>query len=145
MSLKNLKPEDVGTPETLATYCQQQTGIPYPTGKQIAILKQAINKFFAAYPDASYSSLTNLVNWSKVKERRYAHIANLVNGGVRYAYMDGFMPEIDPRRKKDNIDCLIDEALRIERDPQTRAMLLNAWSDSTKTQIYEDWLTTQRK
>jgi len=145
MSLKDLKADDVNTPEMLARFCQQQTGIPYPTGKQIALLKKAIKGFFAAYPDASYSSLTNLVMWSKIRDRRYAHVANLVNGGVRYAYMEGFLPELDPRRKNDNIDRLIDEALQVEKDPQTRAVLLNAWTETSKKQIYEDWLSTQKE
>lgn len=136
----NLKPDEVNSPETLARFCQEQTGIPYPTGKQMSLLKTSIKKFFVAYPDASYSSLTALVQWSKDKNRRYAHISNLVNGGIRYAYMAGYIPEIDPRTKKGNIDSLIDAALREEKNASRRMALMNPWTQEAKETAYIEWL-----
>jgi hypothetical protein len=141
----NLSPEEVNDPDTLARFCQEQTGIPYPTGKQMAFLKTSIRKFFEAYPEATYVSLTNLVQWSKVKNRRYAHIANLINGGLRYAYIDGYVPEIDPRTKRGNIDALIDDALRIEQNPVKRIALMGPWTQAAKEAAYTSWLKEKEK
>lgn len=137
----NLKPEQVDTPEKLARFCQEQTGIPYPSGAQIAILKKAIKEFFKENPHATYSSLTNVVLWSKAKGRRYAHVANLVKGGMRYAYLDGYIPELDPNRNQKNLHELITEALAIENDPQRKNMLVTNWT----TEGYDNWLRTRQK
>lgn len=134
-----LGPEEVNSPETLARYCQEQTGIPYPTGAQIAGLRKTVKGFFAEYPDATYITLTNLVQWSKIKSRRYAHVANLISGGLRYAYLDGYLPELNPRTKRGNIDELIDEALRQEQDPERRNALMAPWTQAAKEAAYQEW------
>lgn len=137
----NLKAEEVDTPEKLARFCQEQTGVPYPTGAQIGALKKAINAFFKEYPNATYKSLTNLVLWSKEKNKRYAKVANLVTGGMRYAYVDGYIPEIDPRYNQRSLDELMSEAINLETDPQKKMMLLNSWS----LEAYEKWSKEREK
>ncbi len=137
----NLKPHEVDTPEKLARFCQEQTGIPYPTGVQMGLLKKKIKEFLEDNPKATYSSLTNLVLWSKDKGRRYAHVANLVSGGVRYAYMDGYLPELDPNKTDKSLDELITDAINVETDPQKKMMLINSWS----LEAYEQWSKNRQK
>lgn len=134
--VKNLKPEEVNSPETLARFCQEQTGIPYPSKGQIAVLRKAVREFFEKYPNATYESLTNLVKWSKDNHRRYAQTANLINGGVRYAFSAGYMPELDPKYSVKSVDDLINEALAVEQDHFKRDLLIANWSKAA----YDNWL-----
>lgn len=131
-----LTAKDVCSPETLAQYCQEQTGIPYPSKGQIAILRKAVKEFFEKYPNATYESLTNLVKWSKDNHRRYAQTANLISGGVRYAFAAGYMPELDPKYTEKSLETLLNEAIAIETDPFKRDTLIMNWNRAA----YDEWL-----
>lgn len=124
----NLKPHEVDTPEKLARFCQEQTGIPYPSGAQIATLKKGINEFFLMYPQATYSSLTNIVLWAKANNKRYSQTATLIKGGLRFAFVDGYLPEIDPKYSQKTLDEQLTDAINVEKDPQKKMMLINSWS-----------------
>jgi hypothetical protein len=131
-----LKPEEVNSPETLARFCQEQTGIPYPSKGQIAVLRKAVKEFFEKYPTATYTSLTNLVKWSKDNHRRYAQTANLISGGTRYAFAAGYLPELDPKYSEKSVGDLINEALAVETDPIKRDVLITNWNKAA----YDQWL-----
>lgn len=132
--------DDVDSVQKLAQYCQQQTGIPYPTGRQLGDLRNACNKFFEKYPHTSFQTLCNIVDWAKHRKKRYATCANLIRGGFRYAFADGYLNELDPTYSEDHIDNLIIEALKLETDQVWRDFLIGGRTDSAKVELYREWL-----
>lgn len=135
-----IKRVDVTNGKKLAYYCQQETGVPLPTGKQYALLYASIKEVFAMYPQANYQTLCSVVEWAKKKGFRYAHVGNLIKNGLRYAYQDGFLPELDPRNHPNNIENLILDALRVETNEYWIDRLILSTTPEAKEETYEEWL-----
>ena len=137
-----IKPEDVVDAQSFAAYAQQKLGVPYPTGKDIAILRRQVKQLFEQQPTATWMTLVRTVQWAVEKKKRYARVYTLV-GAFRYAYADGYLPELDPKEAVDeDVERGIAEALQIERDAtwrrrligaqgEMRATVLNAWRESS--------------
>jgi hypothetical protein len=130
--------DQVTDPKSYANYVQQNLGTPFPTGKQMVILRKTIKDFFKAYPDADYGTLIRLVEWAKARKKKYAHCYALVSS-FRYAWSDGYLPELDPNPTKE-IDRAIEEAIAKESDEEWRRRLGMASGIEVKTEIYNAWL-----
>lgn len=129
-------------PEKFASFCQQETGIPYPTVKQMIDMKKQINDFFAMYPQANYGSLCGMVRWAKERRKRYATPGNLIRGGFRYAWRDGYLPELDPNYDDvdENLEEKIEAALNRERDAEWRRRLIVAQTNDARREVYGEWV-----
>lgn len=133
-------PADVHDARTFAEYAHQKLGIPYPTGKSIATLKKSLNEFFEHYPQADYFTMCRVVDWAAHKRKRYAHAYQLVYA-FRYAYQDGFLPELDPNREltDEELEAAINDALTVERDAEWRRRLIIAHGVEARRHVYEEW------
>lgn len=123
--------------ETAAKFCQQQVGCGYVTGKDLGIFKKKVNELFDHYPAADWQTIVRTAEWAKARRRRFAHLFQLVEA-VRYAYEDGYLPELDPRNQAD-VDDQIREALRDELDPDWRRRLMIAQGMQAKSMVLEQW------
>lgn len=135
-----MSPQDVVDAKSFANFAQQKLGIPYPTQKSIAVLNKALKEFFAQYPQADYSTMCRLVEWAISKKKRFAHTYSLVYA-FRYAYKDGYLPELDPNRERtnDDLEALIEEALVVEKDPEWRRRFMVAHGVKARGEVYEAW------
>lgn len=133
-------PHEVVDAKSFASYAQQRLGIPYPTRKSIAVLNKALKEFFAQYPQADYGTMCRLVEWAIAKRKRFAHTYSLVYA-FRYAYKDGYLPELDPNRERtnDDLEALIEAALVVEKDPEWRRRLMVAHGVKARSEVYEAW------
>lgn len=134
-----IKRSEVTNVRKLAYYCQQETGIPVPDGKQYLIVSANINEIFTQFPQANYQTLCSVIEWAKQKGVRYAHVGNLIKKGLRYAYLEGYLPELDPRNHPDNIDNLIRAALRVETDDYWLDRLIRSTTTEGKEATYRSW------
>jgi hypothetical protein len=57
-------------PRAFAEYCQQTIGTPWPTLKDMTILRKKIKEFFEHYPRCDYRSLCRVANWCRARKRR---------------------------------------------------------------------------
>lgn len=131
--------EDVVDGKTFARYVQQRLGTPYPTVKNLVILNKAIKDFFESYPHVGYDSLCNMVDWAKAKNKKFAETYSLVSV-YRYAWKDGFLPELDPVNvESENFQVKEDELLNNETDPYWRNKIISAQTIEAKEQIYNLW------
>lgn len=131
--------ENVVDNKTFARYVQQRLGVPYPTTKNLVILNKAVKSFFEEYPHLGYESLCNLVDWAKAKNKRFGDTYVLVNM-YRYAWQDGFMPELDPIDPEAvGVQEKEDYLLEHEEDSYWRNKMLDAQTFEAKTAIYESW------
>ena len=135
-----LTPDDVHDAKTFATYCQQTLGIPYPRQQDIRYLHKSLREFFEHYPQADYYTLCRIVEWAKAKKKRYAHVNKLVYA-FRYAYADGFLPELDPNSEPvdEQLEELIEAALKEETDDEWRRRLMIARGVTARTEVYQAW------
>lgn len=139
-----LKREDVVTAEKLAEYCQQQTGIPYPTKAAMGKFKKSCNEFFLQYPNTDYRTLCGVVDWAKNNRKRYSDVSRLIMYGMRFAFADGYLTELDPSNREDHIDNLIIEALQLETDPDWRENIMAARSGRARMDVYNQWLKLRK-
>lgn len=144
-----LTQEDVVDYKTFARYCSQQTGTPYPTGKQIAILRKNIKELFEQYPSMDYHSLCRIVEWSKAKHKRYATPGGMLGGGMRFAWRDGYLPECSPGwvpldpETEDNIAVAVQKEMYDDAapaDPSWLHRLANSRGNAQRKGVYEQWL-----
>jgi hypothetical protein len=114
-------------------------GTPYPTGKQMAILKRQLKDLFANNKNASYATLVRTVEWCKARKKRPPHSYTLI-AWIRYAWADGYLPELDAKAPVDEpLESLITEALEIEADQQWRYKLIGAQGIEARRKIFESW------
>lgn len=135
-----IKPTDVHDAMSFAAYAQQKLGTPYPTGKSIAMLKKSLNEFFEHYPQADYLTMCRVVEWARAKKKRYPHANQLVYA-FRYAYADGYLPELDPNTEvvDEDLEAQIEAALRDERDEGWRHRLITAAGPTARREVFEAW------
>lgn len=131
--------KDVVDSKTYARYVQQKLGVPYPTVKNLVILNKAIKDIFEEYPHINYDTLCNLVDWAKAKNKKFAETYSLVSM-YRYAWKDGFLPELDPvNAELEDFQSKEDELLAKETDPYWRNKIISAQTLEAKQQIYDLW------
>lgn len=135
-----LPPSEVKDSKSFATYCQQELGTPFPSQKNMPALRRQIKEFFERYPNADYYSLCRIVDWAKSRKKRLAH-AHVVVASFRYAWADGFLPELDP--SKQTVDAGLEDriksALEVETHPFWRERLMGAEGVKARTAVYDAW------
>ena len=122
---------------SFAAYASQELGIPYPTKSHLFSTKALIDDLFELYPELSWNSLCGLVEWAKIKNKRYSTLMPLIHS-YRYAYQDGYLNEINPN-SSEGLDAKIASALEQETDPEWRRRLERSKGPSRKV-VYAAWL-----
>lgn len=129
--------------EAFARYAQQQIGIPYPTQKDLGILKKKIKELFAKYEQMDYYALCRLVTWAKNRKKRFARIWALVEA-YRDAWAEGQLPELDPKPVVDeDVELGIQRALGVETNESWRRRLTLAVGPEARGKALLEW--TQRE
>lgn len=135
-----LKPKHVVDAKTFAVYTQQRLGVPTPTIANLVILRKRIKGLFAEYPQMDYGSLCKIVEWAKGKRKRYSQTYQVV-AAFRYAWKDGYLPELDPKViQDDTLEANIEAALLVETDPELRRKLHVATTIDGRRYAYQYWL-----
>ena len=130
--------EDVKNARTWAGYASQTAGIPYPTTKELVVVNKESAKLFEMYPNLTWSGLCQLALWAKARRRRYANAGQLLRH-YKFAYQDGYLPEIDSEWPTRQLDEQITAALLVEQSPEWRRRLLTSRGEGRK-RVYEAWL-----
>ena len=129
--------KDVKDAKTFATFATQTTGMPYPSHQMLGKTNKLAKEIFEAYPCVTWETLCKVVLWSKDKKRRFASVYNCLNS-YRYAYADGWLPEMDIDVATKIMDERIAGALRVEKDPEWLRRLVEA-RGPYREKIYKSW------
>lgn len=128
--------DEVKDIQTFSDYARQTSGVPYPSKMILNTAKKEAELLFQQYPNLTWKSLCQIVLWSKAKRRRHEHVLALLRS-YRWAYKDGFLPELD-ETEDTRLDDLIEKALAVESDPEWRRRLLESKGPARK-RTYEAW------
>jgi hypothetical protein len=127
-------------PRAFAEFCQQTIGTPWPTIKDMTILRRKIKEFFARYPQCDYHSLCRVAQWTRSRKRRPTRTWMVVEF-FREAWRDGYLPELDPAEQTEaSVEEGIAFALDEERRPEWRRRLLGARGVEARREAYQEWL-----
>jgi hypothetical protein len=137
-----IRPESVVDMDSAEQFIKQQIGIGYVTQKDGVIFRKKVTDMFKNYPGSSWQTLVRTTEWAKSRRKRYARLHELVEA-VRFAYADGYLPELDSNHQED-IDAQIRAVLRVEMDPEWRRRLLVAQGTRAKMSVLADWQATQK-
>ncbi len=137
-ALATLRSNDVKDATTFARYCQQELGVPRPRGKDFPILRKVIRELFAENPGTNYYTLCRIVDWAKANKKRYALPQNVVYA-FRWAYRDGYLPEMAPVRNDVELEAKITAALAVEQHEGWRYRLLRADGIEARNEVYVAW------
>ncbi len=137
-----ITPDDVQNADDpakeFAEYCRQTLGTPWPTLKDMIILRKKTKEFFEHYPHATWHTLCRVVVFSRSRKRRHAHVWAVMED-FRRAYVAGVLPELDPvNRVDEKFAGLVERALESEDDPSWRRRLLLA-QGSQQEEVYSVW------
>lgn len=122
-----------------AEYVQQTMGVPWPTIRDMSILRKKIKDFFALYPTADYRTLCRVVGFMRSRRRRVPRTWMVVDE-FRKAWAAGQLPELDPGYcSNPSLDAAIAEALTVEQDPAWRRRLLLAQDPASRQEVYASW------
>lgn len=136
---KRLEVADVVDAKTFARFCQQELGVPYPSGKEIAGLQRALKAFFRDNPKITYPMLCRVVGYAKNRRLRPSKAA-VVPQLIGKAWGAGYLPELDARNEPDEqIERDIERALSIETDPERRRVLLCSRGNDTRREVLAAW------
>lgn len=125
-------------PMAFAEYAQQILGVPYPTVKDMTVLRKRIKQFFEYYPRANYFTLCRIVSYCKTRRRRYAKTFMLLEE-YRNAWVDGCLPELDPQETDEELEAAIAAALEVEERTSWRTRLIGAGGLTARRKAYEEW------
>lgn len=127
----------VDSVESFCEYIQQSMGTPYPTVKMMPSTRKTFARFFEQYPKADWQTLCKTVDYCRAKKKRLAQAYSIVSM-VRFAWRDGFLPELDPNVDKE-VDAAIAAALEVETDREWRKRLMLATSVEGKQIALREW------
>lgn len=126
-------------PRAFAEYAQQTLGVPWPTAKDLVILRKKAKDFFEHYPDADWRTLCRVVSWAANRKRRYSRVWMLVED-FRKAWASGALPELDPNtRRSGTVEEEIFKALETETDETWRRRLLLAQGAMQQEEVLAAW------
>lgn len=127
--------------KAFAEYAQQTVGIPFPTIKDMTILRSKAKKFFENCPDADWRTLCKVAQWAKARKRRPPRVFMLVDM-FRDAWSAGYLPELDRAGRTDEtVEAGIERALTMEQRPEWRARLLGARGINARREALHEWQT----
>lgn len=141
--LKTWTPDDVqhapDPAHAFAEYVQQTLGVPWPTVKDMAILRKKCREFFEHYPQVDWRTLCRVVVYMRNRKRRVPRMWMVVDE-FRKAYTAGQLPELDPHRRDDEaITARINEALAVEDDEIWRRRLVLAEGAVHQQEVFQQW------
>lgn len=125
-------------PRAYAEYLQQTMGVPWPTAKDLVILRRKIKEVFENYPQADYYTLCRLAAWCKSRRKRYSRVWMVVET-LRDAWAAGALPELDPEGEDKELEEKIAEALKTEEREGWRRRLMGASGRTARKEAYEEW------
>ncbi len=129
---------DVKDAETFAAYCQQRMGIPYPTQKDLIVLRRRAKEFFNENPRANWQTMVRVADWCNNNRKRFPQ-AYGVFSQVRYAWAARYVPELDPVQRVDvALEERITSALAQETDAEWRRRLMVATGPMREV-VYAAW------
>jgi hypothetical protein len=130
-------------PAAFADYVQQTIGVPWPTIRDMKILRSKIDGFFTLYPHTDYRTLCRIVMFMQSRKRRVPRTWMVVEE-FRKAWAAGQLPELDPDNMRDETTVLsISDALTTEHDPVWRRRLLLAQGASAQQEVLAAWRTSR--
>lgn len=122
-----------------AEFAQQRLGVPWPTQRDMAILRKKIGEFFDHYPRLTFHTLCRVVEWARQRRWRFDRVWKVIDA-FRRAWTDGAIPELDPAQQRDErLDASIAQALESETDPVWRRWLIGAEGEDARRKVLEDW------
>lgn len=125
-------------PKLFADYVQQTLGTPWPTMKDMIVLRKKINEIFEHHPNANYHTLCRIVIFSRSRKRRFERVWGVL-GDFRWAFKAGVLTELDPTYQTDgHYAPLVQRALEDEKDPVWRKRLLMAGAQQQES-VYLEW------
>lgn len=128
--------------KAFANYVQQTLGVPYPTIKDMTILRKKTKLFFQNVPDADWKTLCKVVQWAKARKRRPPRVFMVVEM-FRDAWAAGYLPELDRHARVDEtVEAGIERALAVETRPEWRARLLGASGVTARAAAFAEWQQT---
>lgn len=150
--LKTWTPQDVqqaaeekgGNPaDVFCKYVQQAVGVPFPTGKDIVIVRRRAKEFFAAYPHTNWYTLCRVANWCKARKRRPTRPWMVIDH-FRDAWSAGFIPELnDTTRVNESVEERIAKVLQVERRESWRRRFVMAQGEA-RERVLSEWESEQR-
>lgn len=133
---------DVHDAKTYAAYVQQVCGTPYCTSRDMIALNTSIKEFKERYPhlaDNPWPTLCRAAQWVRSKKRRPAKVHTVTTVMLTWAWSDGALPELDPRRHCDiDVEQRIEQALQECTDPVWRDRLIGSEGPGRKG-VLEAW------
>lgn len=130
--------DDVCDAETFAAYCQQTIGVPYPTHRDLVVLRKRAKEFFAENPRANWQTMVRVADWCNNNRRRFPQTYGVFSQ-VRFAWAAKYVPELDPVQRVDvALEERITAALAQETDAQWRRRLMIA-TGPMREQVYMAW------
>lgn len=136
--MKILTAQDVVDYDTLAEYARQRLGTPRLMGKAIAGFRGGVKQFLTANPQATYYTLTRLVDYCVAKKIRPKVPWGFISLYHR-AWADGWLTEFEPVTKDPEVEAAIADALAVEDDPEWRARLYGAQGADVRKEVLERW------
>lgn len=125
-----------------AEYCQQTLGVPWPTKKDMIILRKKCKDFFALYPHTDWRTLCRVVVFLRARKRRPSRVWMVVDE-FRKAWAAGQIPELNENRgTNEHVEANIAHALETETDPVWRRRLMLAQGPIARREVYREWLTS---
>lgn len=131
---------DVVDAKTFATYAHQRLGCPASTIKDITILRKQVKEFFAKNEQATWATMCNVVDWAKARKKR-PHSVYVLVAWAKFAFADGYLPDLIPTNRDPELETLIEAALEVETDPHWRERLFTSYGPGRRV-VYEEWLAT---
>lgn len=142
MLLKTWTPDDVqraaDPSKAFCEYVQQIIGVPYPTGKDIAVVRKKAKDFFGQYPHCDWRTLCRVAQWCKSRKKRPARTYTVIEM-FRDAWAAGYLPELNRDRREADVEAGIAEALAVEDREGWRRRLVMARSPEIRRRVYFEW------
>lgn len=126
---------------SFADYVRQILGTPTSTIKDFVMLQKKLKEHQEAWPNADWQTLVRTVDWAKARKKRPTRSWLLVEW-VRFAWADGYLPELDAKPVDQQLEEAISKALEVETDAEWRYRLLGAEGRARK-EVYVAWKTAQ--
>lgn len=123
-----------------ADYCQQRIGVPYPTIKDMRILRRHVKDFFKNVPDATWYTLCRVADWCKARRKRPQRVWMVVLH-FRKAWSDGYLPELDPAEQAidETVERRVKVALAVETNEWWRRRLLGSSGVGARKEAITEW------
>lgn len=142
--LKTWTPDDVqAAPDPAKAFCeyaQQTLGVPWPTIKDMTILRKKTKVFFEQYPQCDWRTMCRVVQWCATRKKRHSRVWMVVEE-FRKAWTAGALPELNPHTHRDEaVEDRVYKALEEEQDPVWRRRLLLAQGSQDQEEVYQMWV-----